>query len=90
MYTPTVCAPGNMVKCFCDDLQDVLSTILLNALLLMLENLNACVGVRDQSSELWSDLLGCFGIDDRDQAKRRFLNFCDLNQLPLMNTWFQK
>ena len=90
MYAPTVCAPGVMMKCFYDDLQDLLSGIPPNDLLLMLGDLNAHVGVRDISSELWSDVLGCFGIDDRNQAGEDLLNFCDLNQLSLMNTWFQK
>ena len=39
-----------------------------NDLLLMLGDLNAHVGVRDISSELWSDVLDCFGIDDHNQA----------------------
>ena len=34
--------------------------------------------------------MGCFGIDDRNQAGKDLLNFCDLNQLSLMDTWFQK
>ena len=90
MYAPTVRAPGVMMKCFYDDLQDLLSGIPPNDLLLMLGDLNAHVGVRDRSSELWSDVLGCFGIDDHNQAGEDLLNFCDLNQLSLMNTWFQK
>ena len=55
MYAPTVCAPGIMMKCFYDDLQDLLSSIPPNDLLLMSGDLNAHVGVRDRSSELWSD-----------------------------------
>ena len=89
MYAPTVRAPGVMMKCFYDDLQDVLSGIPSSDLLLMLGDLNAHVGMRDRSSELWY-VLGCFGIDDRNQAGEDLLNFCDLNQLSLMNTWFQK
>jgi len=90
VYAPTVRAPGDMTRCFYDDLQDVLSGIPPSDLLLMSGDLNAHVGVRDRSSELWSDVLGCFGIKDRNQAGEDLLNFCDLNQLSLMNTWFQK
>ena len=43
--------------------------------LLMLGDLNAHVGVWDSSSELCSDVLGCFGIDDRNQAGKDFLTF---------------
>ena len=87
VYAPTARAPGDMVKRFYDELQDVLNSILSNDFLLMLGDLNAHVGVRDRSSELWSDVLGCFGIDDHSED---FLNFCELSQLSLMNTWFQK
>jgi len=35
-----------------------------------------CVfGVQDKSSDLWSDVLGCFGIDDHNQAGEDLLNF---------------
>ena len=61
-----------------------------NDLLLILGDLNSHVGVWDRSSELWSDALGCFGIDDHNQAGKDLLNFCDLDQLSLMNTWFKK
>jgi len=59
-------------------------------MLLMLGDLDACVGVWDRSSELWSDVLGCSGIADRNQFGEDLLKFCDVNQLSLMNTWFQK
>ena len=74
VYAPTARAPGDMVKRFYDELQDVLNSILSNDFLLMLGDLNAHVGVRDRSSELWSDVLGCFGIDDRNQAGEDFLH----------------
>ena len=66
VYTSTVCVPGEMVKSFYDDLQDILNGSPPNDLLLMLEYLNAHVGVWGKSSEMWSDVLGCFGIDDRN------------------------
>ena len=78
------------MKCFYDDLQDLLSGTPPNDLFFMLGDLNAHVGVQDRSSELLSNMLGCFGIDDRNQAGKDLLNLCDLNQLSLMNTWFQK
>ena len=70
VYAPTVHAPGDMVKHFYDDLQDVLCSIPSNDLLLMLQKLNA--EIRDRSSELWSEVLNCFGINDRNQAGEDF------------------
>jgi len=79
VYAPTARTPGDMVKRFYDELQDVLNSIPSNDFLLMLRDLNAHVGVQDRSSELWSDMLGCFGIDDRNQTGKDLLNFCELN-----------
>ena len=85
VYARTVHAPGDMVKHFYDELQDVLISIPSNDLLLMLRDLNAHVEMRDRSSELWSDVLSCFEVDDHNQAGEDVLNFCELNQLSLMN-----
>ena len=62
------CLYSKWYKCFCDDLQDLLSSILPNDLLLMLGDLNSNFWVWDRFSELWSDVLGCFVIDDRIKA----------------------
>ena len=90
VYAPTFHAPGDMVKCFYDDLQDTLNNISSTDLLLVLGDLNARVGVRNRDFNMWSNVLGHFGIDDINQAGEDLLSFCDLNQLSLMNTWFQK
>ena len=58
-------------------------------LLLVLGDLNARVGLRSRYSDVWSSVLGHFGIDDINQAGEDLLSFCDLNQLSLMNTWRQ-
>ena len=49
VYTPTVRAPGDIVKCFYDDLQNVLNGIPPNDLLLVLVDLNAGCGINPQS-----------------------------------------
>jgi len=64
--------------------KSLFETISPNDLLLMLGlnaklwDPNAHVGVQDKSSAMQSDVLSCFGIDDRNQD---LLNFYDLNQL---------
>jgi len=69
-----VVSVDHMVGCVCVSGLDVLSSILSKDLLLMLGDLNAHVGVWDRSSELWSDMLGCFGIDNRNQDFKIFVN----------------
>ena len=90
VYAPTFRAPGDMVKHFYDDLQDTLNNIHSTDLLLMLRDLNARVGQRNRDSDVWSNVLGHFGIDNINQAGEDLLSFCNLNQLSMMNTWFQK
>ena len=85
VYAPKFHAPGDMVKYFYDDLQDTLNNISSTDLLLMLVDLNATVGLRNRDSDVWSNMLGHFGIDDINQAGEHLLSFCDLNQLLLMN-----
>ena len=90
VYAPTFCAPGDIVKHFYDELQDTLNRISSSDLLLVLGDLNTRVGLRSRDSDVWSSVLGHFGIDDINQAGEDLLSFCDLNQLSLMNTWFKK
>ena len=35
-------------------------------------------------------MLGEHGLDERNMAGEEFLQFCAVNQLTVMNTWFQK
>ena len=45
VYAPTFRAPGDIVKCFYDELQDTLNRISSSDLLLVLGDLNARVGL---------------------------------------------
>ena len=72
-----------------EDLQDVLNGIPCEDLLLLLKDFNAHVGIRDRASGLWSSVLGYFIIERGNQAGEDLLNFCDLNQLSIMNSWFR-
>ena len=84
VYAPTFRAPGDIIKHFYDVLQDTLNHISSSDLLLVLGNLYTRVGLRSRDSDVWSSVLGHFGIDDINQAGEDLLRFCDLNQLSLM------
>ena len=71
-------------------IQNVLNRIPCDDLLLLLGDCNAHVGIKDRALGLWSSVLGYFGIEHCNQAGEDLLNFCDLNQMSIMNAWFQK
>lgn len=88
-YAPTAKAPGMKAK-FCSDLQDTLDQIPQNDILVVLSDFSARVGVLKQSDGLWHEVIGKHGLDERNLAGENFLQFCAVNQLTVMNTWFQK
>ena len=38
----------------------------------------------------WCGIIRKHGLDKRNEAGEEFMQFCALNQLTLVNTWFQK
>ena len=86
MYVPTFQAPAGVTKYFYDDLQDTLEKVPKRDLLLVMGDFNARVGFSHSHSGLWSDVLGCCGIDEVNQAGEDLLAFCEMNQLLVMNT----
>jgi endonuclease/exonuclease/phosphatase family metal-dependent hydrolase len=58
--------------------------------LLLVGDFNARVGRSDRDVGLWCDVLGHHGIDERNLSGEELLQFCQFNQLSVMNTWFQK
>ena len=39
---------------------------------------------------MWRDVLGRYGLPERNQAGEALLEVCAINELSIMNTWFQK
>ena len=89
-YDPTARAPPGMKAKYFSDLQDTLDQIPQNDILVVLGDFNARVGVLGQSDDLWHEVIGKHGLDERNLAGENFLQFCAANQLTVMNTWFQK
>ena len=89
-YAPTSRAPSGVKAHFCSDLQDTLDKIPQNDILVVLGDFNARVGVLKPDDDLWHGVIGRHGIDERNLAGEEFLQFCTVNQLTVMNTWFQK
>ena len=72
------------------ELQDALDKIPESDILVVLGDFNARVGVLDQDSDLWRGILGRHGMIERKLAGHELLEFCAINNLSIMNTWFQK
>ncbi len=50
--------------------------------------LHTRVGVL-KAGDSWQGVIRKHGIDERNLAGEDFLQFCAVNQLTVMNTWFQ-
>ena len=52
--------------------------------------LHTRVGVLKAGDDSWQGVIRKHGIDERNLVGEDFLQFCAVNQLTVMNTWFQK
>ena len=89
-YAPTARGPSCVKSMFLEELQNTLDAVPENDILLLLGDFNARIGVRDSDDGLWSNVIGGHGLEERNLAGEEFLQVCELNQLLIMNTWFQK
>ena len=56
----------------------------------LLEDFNACVGSREQSGDLWSNVRGSHGYGEVNDVGRELLSFLALNEVTVCNTWYMK
>lgn len=90
VYAPTARAPPGVKEKFSCELQDTLDKVPRNDVLVLLGDFNARVGVLKPDEEEWRGVLGRNGLDERNEAGEDLMQFCALNQMSVMNTWFQK
>ena len=88
-YGTTARAPQEVKYKFSIELQDALDKVSLTNVLVVLGDFNARVGALKPGEEEWQGIVGEHGLDKRYEAED-FMQFCALNQLTVMNTWFQK
>ena len=89
-YAPTAKAPQGVKAKFIDELQDVLDRVPASDILIVLGDFNARVGKREGVSDVWRAVRGEHGIGSHNEAGLLFLEFCSVNNLSIMNTWFAK
>ena len=89
-YASTARAPPGVGSQFLSDLQNTLDKISPNVVLVILGDFNASLGVLKLGHNMWHGMLEKHGPDKRNKAGEEFLQFCSINQLPVMSMWFQK
>ena len=90
VYAPTAKAPPAIRSQFLEQLQDTLDDVPLGDTLVMLGDFNARVGMFDPADGLWHKTIGRYGLVERNHAGEELLQFCELNQLTVLNICFQK
>ena len=60
--------------------------------LIMVGDWNARVGntERSDTDSEWEGVQGCHGVGKMNESGERFLSFCAMNSLSILNTYFQK
>ena len=87
VYVPTFRSSVAVKKAFYEQLQDTLDGIPTSDFLLILGDFNGRVA---NDYDLWKGVIGTHGLAERNQAGEDLLQFCELNQLTILNTWFEK
>ena len=94
VYAPTYRASNEIKEEFFSDLQNTLNNIDQEDFLILVGDFNARVGSSDrESSEMastWEGVRGYHGVGRENDAGKELLSFCALNELTLMNTFFEK
>ena len=90
VYAPTARAPPTIQQKFMEDLQDAVSKAPASDVLLLLGDLNARVGSGRGGNSEWRGVRGRHGVGNCNEAGERLLEFCAINELTIMSTWFEK
>ena len=88
-YAPTARAPPRVKQQFIEDLQHTIDNIPPSDVLLVLGDFNARVG-RGIQGDVWRGVRGRHGLGNCNEAGEDLLEFCAVNRLTIMNTWFTK
>ena len=85
VYVPITNAKEAEVKCFCEDLQELIELIPIKDILFIIEDWNAKVG----SQEI-PGVTGKFGLGVQNEAGQRLKEFFQEKALVIANTIFQQ
>ncbi|XP_072947691.1 uncharacterized protein [Epargyreus clarus] len=88
VYAPTAVSPENEIEGFYQDLEDTLKSFPKREITLLMGDLNAKVGSTTCDDHL-RDVVGKFGLGERNDRGEMWLQFCTENALTIMNTCFE-
>ena len=84
-------SPDKLKEEFFADLQHTLDDLGKEDVLLLVSNFNARVGSSTEGVVLpWEGVRGHHGIGRENETTKELLSFCALNELAIMNTFFEK
>jgi len=86
VYAPTFMRPEEEHNEFYSDLKQIIKQASRDETLIILGDLNARVGIRD---EAWQNELGVHGLEERNENGNRVLDMCTEYGLVVANTWFK-
>lgn len=88
VYAPTCAAADEIVETFYNQLQEVVDGISKRELVIIMGDMNAKVG-RSNKEEHLREVIGKFGLGERNSRGDRLIEFAITNQLTIANTMFQ-
>ena len=89
-YAPTAKVPPGIRAKFVDDLQGALGSLPSDDIVIVLGDFNAHVGKRETENDVWKEVRGLHRIGTCNEAGELLLELCAVNNLTIMDTWFQK
>ena len=89
IYAPTAKAPAQVNNDFFNDLQDVVHHVSCQDILLVLGHFNTRVGMSHAADDVWSSVIGSFGLGQHNMAGDHLPMWCATNGLSIMNTFFK-
>ncbi len=91
VYAPTLRSPQEIKDDFFADLQSVLDRVPAEDVVVLLGDWNARVGSRHGSqADRWEGVLGKHSLGNMNEAGLFLLSFCSMNNLSIVNTFFEK
>ena len=84
IYGPTQDYSDENIEQFYEEIQQTIKYTFSNEFLLVMGDFNAKVGM-----ETMEDVVGKFGIGNRNERGDRLIEFCQINNLTISNAWFQ-
>ena len=90
VYAPTHRSSQERKDEFYQDLQDTISGVNEDDVLMIVCDFNARVGSSDSRDDMWYGIRGLHGVGRMNESGEALLSFCALNELVIMNTMFEK